>query len=217
MLADIRAASERRYAELSLAYTFSHASETARFDHEVLYVQRNLRKHGTDEFRDDSFLVSPQSRPRCVVLGNPGVGKSTMTQNLVHQLSRSGSPIAYAPLVVSCKDVPGTDGAAYILSAITRSLRENLQLEVPEEAVGDLATLGRSFVIFDGIDEIIDVGRRMTFVRTIEAFANRFPLIPILITARRVGYSKAPFDTRHFDIYELDDFSLDQVGQYTEK
>ncbi|MFD3377636.1 MULTISPECIES: NACHT domain-containing protein [unclassified Streptomyces] len=217
VLADIRAASERRYAELSLAHTFSHASETSRFDHEVLYVQRNLRKRGSDEFRDDSFLVSPLSRPRCVVLGNPGVGKSTMTQNLVHQLSRSGSGIAYAPLVVSCKDVPGADGAAYILSAITRALRENLQLEVAEEAIGDLATLGRSFVIFDGIDEIVDVGRRMNFVRTIEAFANRFPLIPILITARRVGYSKAPFDTRHFDIYELDDFSLEQVGQYTEK
>ncbi|MGW7048289.1 NACHT domain-containing protein [Streptomyces avermitilis] len=216
-LADIRAASERRYAELSLAHTFSHGSESSRFDHDVLYVQRNLRKRGSDEFRDDSFLVSPLSRPRCVVLGNPGVGKSTMTQNLVHQLSRSGSRIAYAPLVVSCKDVPGTDGAAYILSAITRSLRENLQLEVPEEAVGDLATLGRSFVIFDGIDEIVDVGRRITFVRTIEAFANRFPLIPILITARRVGYGKAPFNTRHFDIYELDDFSLEQVGQYTEK
>lgn len=217
VLTDIRAASERRYAELSLAHTFSHASETSRFDHEVLYVQRNLRKRGSDEFRDDSFLVSPLSRPRCVVLGNPGVGKSTMTQNLVHQLSRSGSRITYAPLVVSCKDVPSSDGAAYVLSAITRSLRENLQLEIPEEAVGDLATLGRSFVIFDGIDEIVDVGRRLNFVRTIEAFANRFPLIPILITARRVGYSKAPFDSRHFDIYELDDFSLEQVGQYTEK
>jgi len=216
VLADVRAASERRYAELSLAHTFSHASESSRFDHDVLYVQRNLRKRGSDEFRDDPFLVSPLSRPRCVVLGNPGVGKSTMTQNLVHQLSRSGRA-AYAPLVVSCKDVPGADGAVYILSAITRSLRENLQLEVPEEAVGDLATLGSSFVIFDGIDEIVDIGRRMTFVHTIEAFANRFPLIPILITARRVGYSKAPFNARHFDIYELDDFSLEQVSQYTEK
>ncbi|WP_336318809.1 NACHT domain-containing protein [Streptomyces lavendofoliae] len=216
-LADIRAASERRYAELSLAHTFSHVSETSRFDHEVLYVQRNLRRRGSDEFRDDSFLVSPLSRPRCVVLGNPGVGKSTMTQNLVHQLSRPGSGIAYAPLVVSCKDVPGADGTVHIVSAITRSLRENLQLDVQEEDIRDLATLGRSFVIFDGIDEIVDVGRRLAFVRTIEAFANRFPLIPILITARRVGYSKAPFDTRYFDIYELDDFSMEQVGQYTEK
>ncbi|MFE5718986.1 NACHT domain-containing protein [Streptomyces erythrochromogenes] len=215
VLADIRAASERRYAELNLAHTFSPGSETSRFDHEALYVQRNLHKRGSDEFHDDSFLVSPLGRPRCVVLGNPGVGKSTMTQNLVHQLSRTDSGTAYAPLVVACKDVP--NGAAYILSAITRSLRENLQLEVSEEAVGDLATLGRSFVIFDGIDEIVDIGRRMNFVRTIEAFANRFPLIPILVTARRVGYSKAPFDTKHFDIFELDDFSLEQVGQYTEK
>ncbi|WP_170198307.1 NACHT domain-containing protein [Streptomyces chryseus] len=217
VLADIRAASERRYAELSLAHTFSHAAETARFDHEVLYVQRNLRKRNSVEFCDDSFLVSPLNRPRCVVLGNPGVGKSTMTQNLVHQLSRSGSGSAYAPLVVSCKDVTSTDGAVYILSAITRSLRDNLQLEVTEEEAGDLATLGRSFVIFDGIDEIVDVGRRTTFVRTVEAFANRYPLIPVLVTARRVGYNKAPFKAKDFVIYELDDFSVEQVGQYTEK
>ncbi|MFI8164161.1 NACHT domain-containing protein [Streptomyces microflavus] len=217
VLADIRTASEGRYAELSLAHTFSHAAEAARFDHEVLYVQRNLRKRNSEEFCDDSFLVSPLTRPRCVVLGNPGVGKSTMTQNLVHQLSRSGSGSAYAPLVVSCKDVTSTDGSAYILSAITRSLRDNLQLEVTEGEAGDLATLGRSFVIFDGIDEIVDVGRRMTFVRTVEAFANRYPLIPVLVTARRVGYNKAPFNTRDFVIYELDDFSVEQVGQYTEK
>ncbi|MFF4104263.1 NACHT domain-containing protein [Streptomyces sp. NPDC001903] len=217
VLSDIRGASEARYAELSLAHTFSHAAETARFDHEVLYVQRNLRKRNSEEFSDDSFLVSPLSRPRCVVLGNPGVGKSTMTQNLVHQLSRSGSGSVYAPLAVSCKDVTSSDGSVYILSAISRSLRENLQMEVAEEAIADLATLGRSFVIFDGIDEIVDVGRRATFVRTVEAFANRYPLIPILVTARRVGYDKAPFSSRHFDVYELDDFSVDQVGQYTEK
>ncbi|MFE8915280.1 NACHT domain-containing protein [Streptomyces globisporus] len=217
VLADIRVASERRYAELSLAHTFSHVAETARFDHEVLYVQRNLRKRNSEEFRDDSFLVSPASRPRCVVLGNPGVGKSTMTQNLVHQLSRTGSGSVYAPLVVSCKDVTSTDGGAYILSSITRSLRETLQIDLTESEVGDLATLGRSFVIFDGIDEIVDVARRTNFVRTVEAFANRYPLIPILVTARRVGYSKAPFNNKDFTIYELDDFSDEQVSQYTEK
>ncbi|WP_329308953.1 NACHT domain-containing protein [Streptomyces microflavus] len=217
-LSDIRAASERRYAELNLAHTFSHAAENFRFDHEVLYVPRNLRVQNSDRIRNDTFLTSPTSRPRCVVIGNPGVGKSTMTQNLVHQLS-TGSEVAstYAPFVISCKDIPNAEGNSYVVSAIVRSLRENLQLDVSDEVVNDLATLGRAFIIFDGIDEIIDLGRRQNFVKTIEAFAVRYPLTPILVTARRVGYSKARFNSGEFDTYELDDFSEEQVYEYTQR
>ncbi|MFI0114982.1 NACHT domain-containing protein [Streptomyces globisporus] len=214
-LNDIRIASERHYAELNLAHAISHSVENFRFDHGALYVPRTLRVQNSDELKSDSFLTAPVSRPRCVVIGSPGVGKSTMTQHLVHQLSQDReSAETYAALVVSCKDVSNSDGSAYILGAISKSMKENLQLDISEQRLNDLATLGRTFVIFDGIDEIIDIGRRRRFVRTIEAFSARYPLIPVLVTARRIGYGKAPF-SREFSVYELDDFSDEQVSQYT--
>lgn len=217
-ISDIRAASERRYAELNLSHTLSHAAEDFRFDRADLYVARSLRAQSTDHSRDDEFLASPVSRPRCVVIGNPGVGKSTMTQHLVHRLSIADDPAStYAPLVISCKDVPNAEGNAFILDHIVRSLRESLQLDIQKEVINDLATLGRIFVIFDGVDEIINITRRQNFVRTVEAFANRYPLIPILITARRVGYSKARLNPKEFTLYELDDFSDSQVTEYTHK
>ncbi|MFD7696586.1 NACHT domain-containing protein [Streptomyces sp. NPDC059805] len=216
-LNDIRAASERHYAELNLAHAISHSVENFRFDYGALYVSRTLRAQNAYIQRGDSFLSSPIGRPRCVVIGSPGVGKSTMTQHLVHQLSKDdASDDAYAAVVVACKEVSNTDGSAYILGAISKSIKENLQLEISEQGLNDLATLGRCFVIFDGIDEIIDIVRRKQFVRVIESFAARYPLIPVLVTARRVGYGKAPFSSE-FSVYELDDFSDDQVAEYTSK
>ncbi|MFH9732753.1 NACHT domain-containing protein [Streptomyces sp. NPDC017260] len=217
-ISDIRAASERRYSELNLSHTLSHAAEDFRFDRADLYVARSLRAQNVEGSRNDDFLASPVTRPRCVVIGNPGVGKSTMTQHLVHRLSvADDSASTYAPIVISCKDVPNTEGNAFILDHIVRSLRESLQLDIQSEVINDLATLGRTFVIFDGVDEIINIARRQNFVRTVEAFANRYPLIPVLVTARRVGYSKARLSPKEFALYELDDFSDAQVVEYTHK
>ncbi|MEV7071647.1 NACHT domain-containing protein [Streptomyces sp. NPDC093990] len=216
-LSDIRAASERHYTELNLAHAISHSAENFRFDYGALYVSRTLRVQNSPFQREDSFLTSPTGRPRCVVIGSPGVGKSTMSQHLVHQLSKdNASGDAYAAVVVACKEVAKTDGGAYILGAISKSVKENLQLDISDQTLNDLATLGRCFVIFDGIDEIIDIVRRKQFVRVIESFASRYPLIPVLVTARRVGYGKAPFSSE-FSVYELDDFSDDQVFEYTTK
>ncbi|MGA4951482.1 NACHT domain-containing protein [Streptomyces lydicamycinicus] len=216
-LSDIRAASEQHYAELNLAHAISHSVDNFRFDYGALYVSRTLRLQNSDQQHSDEFLTSPSGRPRCVVIGSPGVGKSTMTQHLVHQLSKdTPGADAYAAVVVACKDVSSSDGSAYILSAISKSIKENLQLDVTEESLNDLATLGRCFVIFDGIDEIIDIARRKRFVNVIESFAARYPLIPVLVTARRVGYGKAPFNSA-FSVFELDDFSESQVSEYTEK
>lgn len=217
-ISDIRSASERRYAELNLSHTLSHAAEDFRFDRADLYVARSLRAQNSDATYDDGFLASPVSRPRCVVIGSPGVGKSTMTQHLVHRLSIAEDPAsAYTPIVISCKDVPNAEGNAFIVEHVVRSLRESLQLDIEAETINDIATLGRAFVIFDGVDEIINIARRQSFVRTVEAFANRYPLIPILVTARRVGYSKARFNPKEFTVYELDDFSDAQVIEYTHK
>ncbi|MFF7713468.1 NACHT domain-containing protein [Streptomyces sp. NPDC007988] len=218
-LYDIREAAADYYSEVNLAHALSHSQDGFRFERETLYVSRNLRKHNTTDSVSDEFLSVPRSRPRCVVIGNPGVGKSTMVQHVVHKLSSndSGDGHDFAPLVIQCKEFANPDSNTFILDSILRSLRDNLQLEIEKQVANDVLTLGRAFVVFDGIDEIIDIGRRQLFVRAIEAFACRYPLAPILVTARRVGYQKAPLSRSEFSLYELDDFSDEKVDEYTAK
>ncbi|TDU78125.1 NACHT domain-containing protein [Streptomyces sp. KS 21] len=218
-LYDIRTASAGYYSEVNLAHTLGHTQESFRFDSGVLYVTRSLRRHNSSELHTDEFLARPLSRPRCVVIGNPGVGKSTMVQHLIHKVSSSTSADGsdFAPLLIQCREFAAADSSKYILDAITRSLRENLQLEIENSTLGDVLTLGRALVVFDGIDEIIDISRRTAFVKAIEQFAIRYPLAPILVTARRVGYQKAPLRASEFTLYELDDFNDAQVAEYVQK
>ncbi|WP_327129202.1 NACHT domain-containing protein [Streptomyces sp. NBC_01727] len=218
-LYDIRHKSTDYYAEVNLAHALSHSQESFRFERETLYVTRSLRRYNTSDGETDEFLSVPRTRPRCVVIGNPGVGKSTMVQHVVHKLSSNDSASGhdFAPLVIQCKEFASPDSGTYILESLTKSLRDNLQLDIENQAIGDLLTLGRGFVVFDGIDEIIDISRRQRFVKAVEAFASRYPLSPILVTARRVGYQKAPLNSSEFSLYELDDFSDEQVEEYTEK
>lgn len=217
-LHDIRDASSSHYSELSLTHTLSY-SEGFRFEYSDLYVSRTLRLQNELEVFDDSFLSRPVTRPRCVVIGNPGVGKSTMVRHLAQQLSSSSdSNSEYAPVVVQCKEFAGANTSTFILEAMVRSLRDNLQLNnVEQRHVNDLATMGRIFVIFDGVDEIIDIARRQAFVKAIESFGRRYPLVSMLVTARRVGYQKAPLDPKEFQVFELDDFSDEQVHEYSQK
>ncbi len=218
-LYDVRSKSADYYAEVNLAHALSHSQEAFRFERETLYVSRNLRRYNASDHETDEFLSVPRTRPRCVVIGNPGVGKSTMVQHVVHKVSSNASASGqdFAPLVIQCKEFSSPDSSTFILESITRSMRENLQIDIEKETVSDVLTLGRGFVVFDGIDEIIDIGRRQLFVKAIESFASRYPLAPILVTARRVGYRKAPLDESEFSLYELDDFSDEQVEAYATK
>ncbi|UED85049.1 NACHT domain-containing protein [Streptomyces profundus] len=218
-LHDIRSASAEFYSEVSLTHTLSHMQESFRFERGLLYVNRNLREYNSSESVTDDFLVRPISRPRCVVIGNPGVGKSTIVQHVVHKLSsvQSENGRDFAPLVIQCKEFAGADSSHFILDSLTRSLREDLQLDIDSRTVNDILTLGRSFIVFDGVDEIIDIARRQSFVRAVELFAVRYPLSPVLVTARRIGYQRAPLKPTEFKLYELDDFSDEQVNEYVEK
>ncbi|MFI6016447.1 NACHT domain-containing protein [Streptomyces sp. NPDC051287] len=217
-LYDIRAKSADYYAEVNLAHALSNSQESTRFERDILYVSRNLKKFNTSEYKTDEFLSSPRLRPRCVIIGNPGVGKSTMVQHIVHKLSSNDSDTGhdFAPLVIQCREFANPDSSTFILDSLSKSLRDNMQIEIETSVISDVLTMGRGFVVFDGIDEIIDLGRRQRFVRAIEAFASRYPLAPILVTARRVGYGRAPLSAIEFELYELDDFSEDQVEGYTD-
>jgi predicted NACHT family NTPase len=89
--------------------------------------------------------------------------------------------------------------------------QRKLSLELPEERLAEILSLGRALVIFDGLAEIPELLDREEFVRRVEAFGRRFPLAGILVTSRRRGYGYTPLDPDSFTAYELREFTDDTV------
>jgi hypothetical protein len=88
----------------------------------------------------------------------------------------------------------------------------------PQSNVIDYLLLnGRAFVIFDGLDELVDTSLRRKVVEAVEGFAHLYPAVPILVTSRRVGYEEAPLDPDLFPNWELAEFDQKQVSDYADK
>ena len=90
-------------------------------------------------------------------------------------------------------------------------------LDAPTDLIDYALLNGRAFVIFDGLDELLDVSLRRDIVQSVEAFAHRYPTTSILVTSRAVGYYEASLDERHFTTAILQDFDDDQVEAYVRK
>lgn len=212
-VSDLRRAAEDAFRELAL----THAQDEYRVEVDHLYVDRTLKEHMSgSESESDVTLAVHEGIPRVVVIGDPGAGKSTLVQHTAYNVMQSGK-IELAPIVIQCRDYAANAWGSPLVSYISDKLEASEAIKIDDEALVDLLTVGSAYVIFDGVDEIIDLARRRAFIRQIESFGRRFPYIPILATARRVGYARARFSVQDFQVYELDEFSDDQVAEYARK
>ena len=215
-LADLCRGAQAYYKDMSLA----HAREGNRYDFDELYIHRRLTSAAqTESWDSDQVLNIAGAIPRCVVVGDPGVGKSTLVRHLVKSLAEelSSENERIAPLVFRCREFSSTAGSTYLVELIGRTIKDDLQQEIATETLEDILAMGRGFLIFDGLDEVTDISRRQQLVKAISTLAARFPLAPILVTSRRVGYRRAAFDSKEFTLFELDEYSKDQVTKYAQK
>jgi hypothetical protein len=210
---DIRMASKRYFSELQL----NHVQEDYRFEADKLYVSRTLTLRTTEtKSPADTVLSVSRGRSRVVVMGDPGVGKSTLVRHTMHKIA-SQDGIELAPLLVECREYAGSSWGNRLSEFIESDLATRQSIDVKEATLVDVLSLGSAYVILDGLDEIIDLTRRREFVRQIESFSRSYPLVPILVTSRRVGYTKASFNDNIFETYELSEFTYPQFLEYTDK
>lgn len=187
---------------------------------------------------DDLFMVGyadfRNSFKRAVILGDPGGGKSTTVQNICFELSRS------LELALEHPDRDGIDASRQripfriVLRAFetkrkldaSYSLFDMIVDEISEIAPEDRTLLvqfikyclvsGTSVVLFDGLDEVLNVNTRRNYVELIEQFANAYPSPSVAVTSRYVGYMDAPLDPQ-YECFSLAEFQYSDIEQYTRK
>ena len=201
-----------------------HAGTTQVVAYDQLFVEPHILVYQNSQDRgqsapskDDSARIHEfltQSN-RLLVLGDPGAGKSTISQKLAHDVASSSLPSALGgvPFFVTLRDYarhPRTSIVEYIETRCAK----HYSTPAPLNAVEYLLLNGRSIVIFDGLDELLETSQRREIVQVVEGFASRYPTTQILVTSRKVGYSDAPLNPTLFPKAELQEFDYEQITKY---
>jgi hypothetical protein len=153
---------------------------------------------------------------RAVLLGDPGGGKTTASTVLMHYFASDAA--RRIPFLVTVRNfsAEGTP-ARSVVGFIEHELETLYQCPAPPGLVDLLLLSGRGVVIFDGLDELLDTARRAEVSTRVERFCTEFPLAPVLVTSRAVGYDQARLDESQFTCYFLAGFRDDDVADYVRK
>lgn len=163
---------------------------------------------------------------RVVLLGDPGGGKSTLAQKICYDLCNKykerilGDRLLTPILVVlreysSKKKKEGVSIIKFMENEVTSKYQ--LPNGAPPGAFEYLLNNGHLFIIFDGLDELLDPSYRREISADIESFCDFFPSVSVLVTSRIVGYEQAPLNSKRFEAFCIEPFNEKQVSEYAEK
>jgi NACHT domain-containing protein len=176
---------------------------------EALFVSPSITAFDETDYAGDVWTLF-EDIDRSVLLGDPGGGKSTTSNVLAWHCSKD--PTGLVPLLVVLRNFVDNDQS--IVNHIESRISSFYQCAAPSNVVEGLLLSGRAVVIFDGLDELLDTSRRRNITNRVELFCMRYPLAKVLVTSRRIGYEEAAMDPDVFSVYQLSEFSDEDVAEY---
>jgi len=165
--------------------------------------------------------VAKPDNKRLILLGDPGSGKSTLARYLLLGVLAETSEVfktsevfaGHLPLLVELRNYMGEVASNNCVGFLeyfhylgkTQGYTLN-HLELKEQ----LKTRP-SLIIFDGLDEIFELGLRDKVTQEIIGFAGEYPQARVLVTSRIIGYQGKALQAANFREYTLQDLEEEQI------
>jgi hypothetical protein len=204
--------------ELESIITHSHAELEHNADFLQLYVARQFTNLDTAELIDAEELAVNGQFFRLVLKGSPGAGKTTFVSHLIYRASDPAQTMnPLGTILVRCRDYVSKYWDMPVTEFMARNVTAETSHRFSEDELCSVLLLGKAIVVFDGLDEVTDRGRRADMVKRIHSFTARFPAVSVLVTTREVGYDHAPLSRSVFQQVRLSEFDEDQVIDYATK
>jgi hypothetical protein len=197
----------------------------AQLEMEYAVVTGNRWRPGP-ESKDEGLALGEALRnaPHAVVIGGPGVGKSTLSRYLARicalgadeMEARLGWGEELTPVLLPLalfaearRERPGLSLRTFLDERLAERGGEALRA-----AVADAFADGTVMVLLDGVDEVPDTRARELLVQAVEEFIADHGSARVLVTSRPYGYVRLRGDLPH---YTLPNFSPDQVEEFIRK
>lgn len=150
--------------------------------------------------------------PRCVIVGEPGSGKSLLLRRIASALLADG--IGRLPILARLADLAARQapGRSSLLDMICALEPETSDAE--RAAVRRAVTSGRAVLLLDGIDEIPGTASdRSAALERVRDFLGAHPECPAVLTSRPTGYvaigpTVPTFRLEPWDNQRVHDFAL---------
>lgn len=73
---------------------------------------------------------------------------------------------------------------------------------------------GNALVMFDGLDEVFDPGKREDVITDIHRFTNEYPDVQVIVTSRIIGYKPQRLRDAEFRHFILQDLDSEQIQDF---
>lgn len=150
-------------------------------------------------------LVKQLDKQTLVILGKPGVGKTTFLKHIALQAA-AGQLDDYVPIFVALREWTDDGDLLNILAEpfIACSLAD------PRTYVAHLLQTGRALLLFDALDEMGEKARSV-FTKMLECFSRRYLDCHVLLTYRTAA---TPYEFERARTVEVADFTDDQMRAF---
>ncbi|MFN6583752.1 MAG: HEAT repeat domain-containing protein [Aulosira sp. ZfuVER01] len=153
-----------------------------------------------------------------VILGNPGAGKSTLLQYLA--LNWAESPLNNVislpiPLLIELRtymrrrDNNECSNFLEFFHKCSGAISHLNQHQLHEQLKA-----GKALVMFDGLDEVFDPGKREDVITDIHRFTNEYSNVQVIVTSRVIGYKPQKLRDAEFRHFMLQDLDSSQIQDF---